>query len=105
MNETIQLTIEEPINSEPIILTLINPELIDSAPPDLELLSAPIRRVRILNIVSPESSPIDKELINSMNNLIQENNNTIINIQHQNPISFYTYIVSIIYTIFYLFCK
>ena len=100
MNETNQLTVEEPINSEPIILTLINPELIDSAPPDPELLSAPIRRVRILNIVSPESSPI-----NSMNNLIQENNNTIINIQHQTPISFYTYIGSIIYTMFYLFCK
>jgi len=67
MNETNQLTveesiIEEPIIKEPIILTLINPELIDSAPPNPELLSAPIRRT--INIVSPESSPIDTELIN-----------------------------------------
>ena len=94
MIETNQLPIVE---YPPIILTLINPELLDSAPPNPELLSPLIRRT--INVVSPESSPP----INLLNNVIQDNNNTIINIQHQNPISFYTYIVSIVYTIFYLF--
>ncbi len=77
MNETNQLTVEETIISNPTILTLINPELLDSAPPNLELLSAPIRRT--FNIVSPESSPIDKEpfnakkeIINILKNLMQK---------------------------------